>query len=87
MRECRFKRSLRVNEAPQRQVKGFSLVSAFVLISFALSLSIPTKYLPPCRRTSPHQKPESHSVKCHGLHTCSIVPLKMLETPESPPAV
>lgn len=38
MRECRFKRSLRVNEAPQWQVKGFSFVSAFLLISFALFL-------------------------------------------------
>lgn len=39
MPECRFNRSERVKEAPQWQMKGFSFVSAFLLISFGLSLS------------------------------------------------
>lgn len=45
-RECRFKRSLRVNEAPQWQAKGFSFVSAILLISFTLFLG----QTPTCRR-------------------------------------
>lgn len=33
------------------------------------------------------QEPESNPFMCHGLHTGSIVTLKMFEAPENPAAV